>query len=147
MIIVGWTLKSIARFDLHSFDKPEIILKCSKHNINYELVVGKLYYEFFFIPLNYFFAKENLYRICPKCSETYEELEDDINKMFLDFYHKKITHNELNKKIKGFLKKRKEKLKNKKSEAQEFGDFLKYLKYVFIFFIILLILKYGFNLF
>ena len=102
MIIFGWRLN---RIDVLDVDLPQLKDKCEKHNLPLQVIIGKLYYTLYFIPLNYFFAKERVFQICPKCSKDYGEVSNDkIEDLLLKYYHKEITINDLKNKINEILK-------------------------------------------
>lgn len=104
MIIWGWKIKPIAEIDV---DLPEFKAKCEKHDLPLRIIVGKKYYTLYFIPINYFFAKEKIFQVCPKCSEDYGEIDDEeIENIVLNYYHKKITINDLRNQIKKIMDKK-----------------------------------------
>ena len=55
MIITGWKVKPIEVLNLN---RQELKIVCKKHNIPHRLIIGKKYHTLYFIPLDYFFAKE-----------------------------------------------------------------------------------------
>lgn len=144
MIIFGWKIKPI---DVLYIDRKEFKTKCEKHKLIHKLIVGKRYYIFQFIPINYFFAKEKVFKICEKCSEDYEEVDDDVEDLLLKYYHKEITINDLNNNLDSISSEEKKILEARAHKDNfNFKNFLKYMVYFGAFIIILILLRYVFKI-
>lgn len=83
---------------------PELQGLCPKHHLGQRIVIGKKFYHIFFIPINYFWAPERVFLMCPSCIDEYYELLPQYEKIILDYYHKKISSKTLHKKIREQLK-------------------------------------------
>jgi hypothetical protein len=142
IIISGWELKPIAELDINF---PKLRGVCKEHNFNYRLIVGKLIKSIYFIPINYLWAPERIFRVCDYCDSFYEEIPPRYEKVLLDFYHQKITSKDMENQIDGFLNEDEEKLKvDMKKEEDHFKFFIKYVPYILGILLLLVIFKFIF---
>lgn len=143
MIIYGWKIKPI---DVLEIDRSDFNTRCKKHNLFHRYIIGKKYLTIYFIPINYFFAKERVFRICEKCKEEYEEESPEVESLLLQFYHKKITSKDLNYFLDEIIKNRKDKHKKIiEEDTNNFKEFIKYFIYFIVVVIVIFILKYSFK--
>lgn len=139
-IIGGWRIKQIAEL---SVDIPELNNHCEKHNLKHKFIVGKKYELLYFIPLNYFWAKERIFKTCAKCTSDYNEVPPNYEKVILNFYHDKISSKEFHTQIKYQMEEYKNQAKaiNKKHEEND-EKFWKMMVYFISFLVLLLIIKF-----
>lgn len=78
-----------------TFTNPKLKSYCHKHKSEYSFIIGKHFRTLYFIPINYFWAKEEVFRICDKCkNDEYEQVPSKTEKIILRCYHNKISHDE-----------------------------------------------------
>jgi len=146
MILYGTRIKLIGSIEI---EKKELCTKCQVHGLPLKYVIGKKYYTMYFIPMNYFFAKERVFKKCDKCKEDdYEVVDDVFADLILKLYHKKITVNDFNNLTHGILKEKEHKDRiQSQSDEEYFKKFIRIAGIIIVAYIIILILKFVFKLF
>lgn len=139
MIVFGWRIKPL--IELH-IDIPEFESSCDKHKIKHRLIIGKRYNTLYFIPINYLWAKEQVFRICDKCNSDYEEIPKEFQKIILEYYYNRISFKDLHNKIKVQIQEHSQRIKKEVEKDDEYlTDFIKKIPYMIGFLILLVIIK------
>jgi len=140
MIILGWKIKPITELNI---DIPELESSCEKHKLKYRIIIGKRYNTLYFIPINYFWASEQVFKTCDKCISDYDELPSKYEKIILNYYHKKISSKDLHNKINLQAQEYKKQAEiDAKKDDQNLRDFIKMIPYIIGFIILMLIIKF-----